>query len=146
MCDWLIPFNRRLELSGEAYYGQSISLGEQSGGNLAEVLAISGPLDDRSTTVRGIHSTGGWAQLRAKAATRLEFNLAMGMDDPRNSDVFAGLITAGTRLKNQAFSVNSILQLRSNFLFSVEFRRLWTDYPGSTSTNNHINLAIGYLF
>ena len=65
--DWLIPMTRRLALSGEAFYGRSISLSEQSGGNIGGVFALSGPLNDRSTAIRGIRSVGGWAQLSAKA-------------------------------------------------------------------------------
>ncbi len=144
--DWMIPLTRRLVLSGEAYFGQSISLDEQSGGNIAEAFAFSGPLDNPTTTVRGIHSIGGWAQLSAKATPKLEFNMAYGADDPRNRDIFAGLFDPTTRLNNQTVSVNSIYRLRSDFLISVEYRRLWTTYPEARTTNGHVNLAIGYVF
>jgi len=144
--DWLIPLAGRLELSGEAYYGRGINLIEDSGGNLASVFAFTGPLDEASTAIRGIYSIGGWTQLKARATQRLEFNAAFGLDDPRNRDVFAGLFDEPARLKNQTLSVNSILRLRSNFLVSLEYRRLWTTSTEARSTNDHFNLAIGYLF
>ncbi len=144
--DWIIPLHRRLELSGEVFYGQSITLSEQSGGDVGSFYALSGPFGSASTTIHGIHSAGGWAQLRAKASPTLDFNFAYGIDDPRNRDVFAGLFDSTTRLGNRTFSVNSIFQLRSNFVLSLEYRRMWTTYPGEQSTSDHINLAIGYLF
>ncbi len=144
--DWLIPLYNRLELSGEVFYGQSISLSEQSGGDIGSMFAFTGPLDDPPTRVRGIHSAGGWAQLSASATPRLEFNIAFGVDDPRNRDVFAGLFENTARLKNQTFSINSIYRLRSNLLISLEYRHLWTTYPEGRATSDHINLAVGYAF
>ena len=144
--DWLIPLTGRLVLSGEAFYGRSISLEEQSGADISSVFAFSGPLNDPLTVVRGIHSVGGWAQLSAKVAPKLEFNLALGEHDPRNRDIFAGVFNHTTRLNNQTFSLNSIYRFRSNFLFAVEYRQLWTTYPDARSTNGHLNVAIGYVF
>ncbi len=144
--DWLIPLTNRLELSGEAFYGQSISLSDPGGANIADLFAITGPVDDAKTTVRGIHSFGGWTQLSARTTPKLEFNAAFGVDDPRNRDIFFGLFENTRRLANRTFSVNSMYRIRSNFLFSVEYRRLSTTYPDVRTTNNHFNLAIGYLF
>ncbi len=144
--DWVIPLTARFELSGEAYYGRGNNLGEQSGEDLAEAFAISGPLDNPLTVVRGIHSLGGWTQLRAKASSRLDFNFAFGIDDKRNRDNFSAVVPASSQLKNRTLMANSIFRLTSNLLVSVEYRRLWTTYPDAQSTNNHINLALGYLF
>ncbi len=110
------------------------------------MFALNGALDDPLTTVRGVHSAGGWAQLSDKATPKLEFNLAFGLADSRNLDIFAGLFDPTTRLKNQTFSVNSIYHLPSNFAASVEYRYLWTSYPDAVTTNGHLNLAIGYFF
>jgi hypothetical protein len=144
--DWRIPLHDRLELSGEAYYGRSITLSEQSGGDISGIFAFSGPIDTPATTFRGIHSIGGWTQLRVEASPKLDFNLAFGAADPRNRDVFAGLYRTTTKLRNQTLSVNSIYRFRSNFLLSLEYRRLWTSYPDTRTTNGHINLALGYAF
>ncbi|HYK91551.1 MAG TPA: hypothetical protein VE398_22475 [Acidobacteriota bacterium] len=144
--DWQLPLTNRLELSGEAYFGQSIGLGAQSGEDHSSAFSFTGPLDDPKTAVRGVHSFGGWTQLRARALPQLEFNLAFGIDDPRNRDIFAGLFDRTTRLKNQTASINSIYRLRSNFLISLEYRHLWSTYPDGRTSNDHVNLAIGYLF
>jgi hypothetical protein len=144
--DWTIPLTRRFEFSGEAFYGQSLSMSEQSGADIADVFSFNGSLSNPLTKVRGVRSAGGWAQLSAKATAKLDFNLAFGLDDPRNRDILAGLYKYDVRLKNETFSVNSIYRFRSNFLVSAEYRRLWTTYLDAQTTNNHFNLAIGYLF
>ena len=146
--DWLIPLTRRLELSGEAFYGRSISLSKQSGEDIADLFYINGSLQNPLTAVRGIHSAGGWAQLRAMVTAKFDLNAAFGLDDPRNEDIIAGQTYAynDVRLKNQTFSINSIYRFRSNFLVSAEYRRLWTRYRNAQTSNDHVNLAIGYNF
>jgi hypothetical protein len=144
--DWLIPIGRWLDVSGEAYHGQSITLRVPSGGNISDQYAFSGPIEDPSSSFRGIRSSGGWVQLRARATPRLEFNAAWGEDDPRNRDIFSGLIRNTVWLRNRTFSLNSIYQLRSNFLLSLEYRHLSTLYPDAAARNNHFNLGVGYLF
>jgi hypothetical protein len=144
--DWRVHLTRRFELSGEAFYGQSISLAKQSGADIADAFSFNGSPNDPLTEVRGIRSAGGWVQLNAKATARLDFNIAFGLDDPFNRDIFPGPDKYDARLNNETFSVNSIYRFRSNFLVSAEYRRLWTAYPYFRTTNNHINLAVGYLF
>ncbi len=144
--DWVIPLNRRLEVSGEAYYGQSITLKAPSGADISSLFGFRGGLDDPRGEFWGIHSAGGWVQLHAEATPRLEFNAAYGTDDPRNRDIFAGLFNNTARLGNRTFSLNSIYQLRSNFLLALEYRRLTTVYPDVRSANGHFNIAVGYLF
>ncbi len=144
--DWLIPLTRRLTLSGEAFYGQSISLGDASGAEILGLFAFSGPPDSPITVVRGIHSVGGWAQLNARISPKLEFNWAYGTHDPRNQDIFSGAFNHTTQLNNQTFSINSIYRIRSDFLVGLEYRHLWTTYPDVQSQNGHLNLAIGYVF
>jgi hypothetical protein len=144
--DWIVPINERLELRGEAYFGQSITLRDEAGGDISPFFSFTGGIDDPRSTFRGIHSTGGWIQLHAQASQKLEFNWAFGMDDPRNRDVFAGLFRSTSRLRNQTVSANSIYRLRSNFLLSLEYRYLATTYPDTRRQNNHFNLAVGYAF
>jgi hypothetical protein len=144
--DWRVPLTRHFELSGEAFYGQSLSLSRQSGTDIADMFSLNGSLSDPLTQVRGVRSAGGWAQFNAKATARLDFNFALGLDDPRNQDIFRGPYRYDARLKNETLSVNSTYRFRSNFLVSAEYRRLWTQYSHVQTTNNHLNLAIGYLF
>ncbi|HWQ31668.1 MAG TPA: hypothetical protein VNQ79_02200 [Blastocatellia bacterium] len=142
--DWTLPLGSRLEVSGEAYFGRAIEIAEQSGGGVERLYAVSGPLDNPATAIRGVHAAGGWMQLAVKARNDLDFNFAYGQNDPRNRDVRSG--QSVTSLKNQVASANFIWQLRHNFLVSLEYRRLWTNYATQQRTNNHVNLAFGYVF
>jgi hypothetical protein len=144
--DWSIPLGSRLEVKGEAYFGRAIGLGEESGSRNDDFYAVTGLIDEPGTRISGINSVGGWAQLSIRARSDLDFNLAYGQNDPRNRDILSGLRNASTSFKNQSASANFIWQLRHNFLLSLEYRRLWTDYAAGQQTNNHFNLAVGYLF
>ncbi|MFN7927359.1 MAG: hypothetical protein U0Y68_05340 [Blastocatellia bacterium] len=144
--DWQIPLSNRLTLTGEAYAGRAISLGEPSGFRNDRLYAVTGPITSPTTKIRGVYSVGGWAQLNYRVHPTLDFNFAYGQDDPRNRDLFSGQITSATRLKNQAASANFIWALRQNFLVSLEYRRLWTAYPATRQRAGHYNLAFGYTF
>lgn len=144
--DWQIPLGNRLNFTGEAYYGQSINLGERAGISIDRLYAATGNVLNPATMIRGIHSAGGWAQLSFQATPKLEFNFAAGKDDPNNNDIRRGNIGNFTRFKNQAASANFIYFLTPNFEMSLEYRRTLTDYAPGRRTNNHVNLAFGYLF
>lgn len=144
--DWLIPIGSRLELSGEFYHGQAVGLGEQSGARIDRLYAFRGAVDDPRSLVRGVRSTGGWAQLSLAPRSNFEVNLAFGREDPENDDLRFGAVSGATRFKNQVGSANFIYQLRPTFLVSLEYRRLWTDYISGRSKNNHYNLAVAYIF
>ncbi len=144
--DWQIPLGTRLELSGEAFLGRAVNLGEASGFRNDRLYAITGSLNNEATRIRGVLGTGGWAQLSYQARADLDVNLAYGQDDPRNQDLRFGLFTTGTRFKNQVASANFIWSLRQNFQVSLEYRRLWTDYATTRQRAGHYNLAFGYIF
>lgn len=144
--DWQVPLGHRLTLTGEAFAGRAVSLGESSGFRNDRLYAVTGPVNNPATQIRGVYSTGGWTQLNFKAHPTLDFNLAYGQDDPSNRDLRSGQLTSATRLKNQAASANFIWALRQNFLVSLEYRRLWTNYPATQQRNGHYNLAFGYTF
>src|SRR5262247_2341838 len=144
--DWMIPLGSRFELSGEAFFGRAIGLAEKSGDRNDSIYAVTGPIALPETGIRGVLSAGGWAQMAIKARSDLDFNFAYGQEDPRNRDIFSGQVSASTRFKNQVGSANFIWQLRQNFLFSLEYRRFWTNYTLRQRTGNHYNLAVGYMF
>jgi flagellar biosynthesis chaperone FliJ len=144
--DWNIPLGDRIALSGEAYHGRAIRIGEEAGDLNDRLYALTGPLSDSTTRLRGVSSSGGWMQMAIRARDNLDFNFAYGQDDPNNRDIFFGLSAASLRLKNQVTSANFIWQLRQSFLFSAEMRRLWTDYATVRRTGNHYNVAFGYTF
>ncbi|HEX4947252.1 MAG TPA: hypothetical protein VFZ34_11335 [Blastocatellia bacterium] len=144
--DWQIPLGTRWELTGEAFWGRAINLGEAAGFRNDRLYAITGALNNPATQLRGVFSSGGWAQMNYKARPDLDFNLAYGQDDPRNDDLRFGILGATTRFKNQAASANVIWALRQNFLVALEYRRLRTEYVTSRQQAGHYNLAFGYTF
>jgi hypothetical protein len=58
--DWIVPMPGRLEFSGEMYRGRAVG---GLGGGIGRSTIFSGPITDTATQVRGLNSTGGWAQL-----------------------------------------------------------------------------------
>jgi hypothetical protein len=144
--DWQIPFGEKVTLSGEAFGGRAVNLGEASGFRNDRLYAVQGPLSNPATQIRGVYSAGGWAQLNFKAAPTLDFNFAYGQEDARNSDIFSGQFAPTIRLKNQVAMANFIWAVRQNFLVSLEYRRLWTDYLTARQQAGHYNLAFGYIF
>ena len=99
-----------------------------------------------------LDDVGGWTQLKAKASERLEFNGGFGIDNP-----FAAQIRTSTRipeysvyqglLKNRSAFGNVIYSPSSYLLFSLEYRRLWSNYNvGPRSTGDVIGIAAGYRF
>ena len=114
-------------------------------------MLFSGPLSDPASSVLGLNSAGGWAQLKFKPAERLEFNGAFGEDYPFASDLgrfsqSQSYIDAALG-RNQSAFVNGIYHLRSNLLFSLEYRRLWTsEVYAARSTADHVNVGLGILF
>ncbi len=144
--DWAIPLGSKFDLTGEAYFGSANNLGEAAGNRNERQYAFTGLLSDPATKLRGVRSIGGWSQIAYHARHDLDFNFGYGQDDPRNSDVRFGLPTANTRFKNQAAFGNFIWQLRHNFLVSLEYRKLWTDYSTGRQAAGHFNLAFGYTF
>ena len=146
--DWDVPLGRSLALSGELYRGRAIG---GLGGGASDSVLFDGPSTEAASSVRPVDSTGGWSQLKYKPASRLEFNAAFGEDDP----VRAGsrqLLAIGSPgrsplKRNASALLNSIYQARSNLLFSVEYRRLWTTSLGDeTHIADHVSVAAGVVF
>ncbi|HEY2647469.1 MAG TPA: hypothetical protein VGI34_10870, partial [Candidatus Acidoferrales bacterium] len=145
--DLTLPIGKRLELTGEFYRGQAVA---GLGGGIGQDVLLDGPFVSPTTTIRGLDSTGGWAQLKIKVKSNFEINGAFGLDNPFADEVREyttfGLYS-GTFTRNQTTLVNFIYQIRSNILFSTEYRYLNTTLLDSGSNSaSHINLSMGYLF
>ena len=148
MVDWTLPLDKWFSLSGSFYRGQAIG---GLGGGIGRSVLYSGPLTDPTTSVLPLNTVGGWAQLKYRATSTLEFNAAFGQDNPFASDVraFADAQSYGdpTLTRNQGMFANVIYRPRSDLLFSLEYRRLKTfsiyDY---NSTAGQVNLGMGILF
>jgi hypothetical protein len=146
--DWNLPLSHKLSLTGEFYRGRAIGgLGAAEGRS----VAFTGELDDPQTVVHVPNSTGGWAQLKFMPLPKLEFNSAFGEDFSPTlglqysapEEGYDGLPIG----RNQSVFFNSIYHLRSNLIFSVEYRRLRTSetQPG-LFTANQVGLGAAALF
>jgi len=146
--DVTLPLGNFFDLSGEFYRGQAIG---GLGGGIGQSLLLSGPITDSGTTIHGLDSMGGWVQLKFKPKTNFEVNFAYGQDNPFASELRsfpAGAYYYGSSLsRNRSPFVNFIYRVRSDVLFSVEYRRLQT-YTLDSNANiaNQIGINLGYVF
>ena len=148
MVDWNLPLDRWLSLSGSFYRGQAIG---GLGGGIGRSVFFSGPLTDSGTTVVPLNTVGGWAQLKYRATSSLEFNAAFGQDNPFASEVraYTDFESYGdpTLTRNQSAFGNVIYRPRSDLLFSLEYRRLKTfSIYNYNNTAGQVNLSMGVLF
>jgi hypothetical protein len=145
--DLLLPLGKRLEFSGEFYRGRAV--GGLAGG-IGQSVLLKGSFMSPSTTFRALDSMGGWAQLKFRIKSNLEINGAFGSDNP-----FAGelrryndhTIYPEAYTRNLSPFVNFIYQIRSDILFSTEYRYLNSSVlDGGSFSASHINLTLGYIF
>lgn len=146
--DWSVPMGNRLGLTGEFYRGRA--LGGLGGGTGRSVL-FSGPLSDPNSSLAGLNTMGGWAQLKFKAAETVEFNAAYGQDNPFSSDLrrfYRPYGYAYSRIsRNQSELFNVIYRPRTDLIFSLEYRHINTfEVNGERYTAGHVNLGVGVLF
>ena len=146
--DLLLPLGKFFDLSGQFYRGRAVG---GLGGGIGRSVLLSGALDDPATTVRGLDSMGGWAQLKFKPKTKFEVNGAYGQDNPFAWQLYPFTSNPGyydaLYSRNRSWFVNGIYQPRSDVLFSVEYRRIRSFFIGDESfTANHVNLSLGYIF
>ncbi|MFI5096467.1 MAG: hypothetical protein ACHQT6_00695 [Candidatus Acidiferrales bacterium] len=146
--DASVPLGKWLEFSGEFFRGRAIG---GLGGGIGQSGLWNGSLLDPATQVYGLDALGGWAQLKYKATSKLQFNGAFGQDNPYAGD----LRTNGGNTtyypvplsKNQSGLVNFIYQPRSDIVFSLEYRRLKTfALDSGANSANVFNLSVGYIF
>jgi hypothetical protein len=148
MTDWEIPIVSRLSLSGEFYRGRAIG---GIGGGTSQSVVFAGNPSDAYTAVHGLDDVGGWAQLKFKANSRLEFNAAFGLDNPFSAEVRAGTASqtylGPLLVQNRGGLFNFIYRPRSNLLFSTEYRYLQS-FPVSSTNNaaDQFNVMMGVLF
>jgi hypothetical protein len=145
--DLTLPLGKRLEFTGAFYRGRAV--GGLAGG-IGQSVLLNGLLNKTATTIRGLDSMGGWAQLKFKVKSNFEINGAFGSDNPFAGEFRrynANTIYPGSFTRNLSPLVNFIYQIRSDILFSTEYRYLRsTVLDSGTNSANHINLSLGYIF
>jgi hypothetical protein len=145
--DLTLPLGKQFEFTGAFYRGRAVA---GFGGGVGQGVLLNGSFINPLTTFRGLDSMGGWAQLKFKVRTNLEINGALGIDNPfaRELRLYnANSVYPISITRNLSPLVNFIYQIRSDILFSTEYRYLNTSAldTGSVSAN-HVNLSLGYIF
>ena len=145
--DLRLPLTRYFEMTANAYRGQALA-GLGGGGYVNYFYQYAG-----STEVpRVLDDVGGWAQLKTRAGQRVEMNTGYGTDNPFAQEIQqARLYSASTSYaglaRNRAFFSNVIFSPSAYLLFSLEYRRLWTNYStGPASYSDVIGIGAGYKF
>lgn len=146
--DASVPLGSKLSFTGAFYRGRAIGGLE---GATGRTVVMSGALTERATVVQGLNTTGGWMQLKFEANRRLEFNAAVGIDNPFARDLRRFPVNPASRFaaiaRDRSSFVNFIYRPRSDLLFSTEYRRMRTwDIRGGGRTGDHINVGMGILF
>ena len=145
--DVTLPLGKLFEFTGEFYRGRAIA---GLGGGIGQSALFTGSFIDPATKIKGLDSMGGWAQLKFKPRTNLEINGAVGLDNPFASELrsyTSNPIYLSSFTRNLSPLVNFIYQVRSDILFSTEFRRLQTTILDFGSNKaNLVNFSLGYIF
>ena len=146
--DLTMPLGKMVEFTGAFYRGRAVG---GLGGGIGQTILINGSFINPASTIRGLDSMGGWAQVKFKVKPNFEINGAFGSDNPfarelRQSNTL-GLYPDGAYTRNWSPFVNFIYQIRSDVLFSTEYRYLNSTILDSGSVGaNQVNLSLGYIF
>jgi hypothetical protein len=149
MADWQIPLARRLLFTGEFYRGRAIG---GIGADITQSVVYDGNPNIAGTTARGLDTIGGWSQLKFKATSTLEFNAAVGLDNPTTGEVRAAeasqpYLFGPLFVQNRGVLANVVFRPRSSLLFSAEYGHLRTTQLYDISNNaDQFNLIMGILF
>jgi outer membrane murein-binding lipoprotein Lpp len=146
--DVTVPLGEFLDFSAEFYRGRAVG---GLGGGVGQSILLSGPIYNPATAVHGLDSTGGWLQLKVKPKPNFEVNFAYGEDVPfaRELKLFpASALYYGYSIsRNQSPFVNFIYRVRSDVLFSMEYKRLQTNALNSNANiANRLIVSLGYTF
>ena len=145
--DFRMPLSRYFEMTANAYRGQALA-GLGSGGYVNYFVYTDGS----ETYPRALDDVGGWGQLKARAGQRVEINAGYGADNPFAKEIQQALFASGNSsysglARNRSFYSNAIVSPSAYLLFSLEYRRLWTNYStGPTIFSDVIGVGAGYKF
>jgi len=147
--DYRQPLPGRMEFAGSFYRG--LSLGGLGGGAYKDYLFRIDPNNPGSGYYEALDAIGGWAQLKQRATSRLEFNEAFGIDNVPAGQLrpFANTANAiyQNLARNRTYTANVIYSPSAYLLFSLEYRYLLSSpVIGTTNPANIIGVAAGYKF
>lgn len=145
--DYRLPLPARFELSGSAYRG--LGLGGLGAGGYKDYVYR---YETGEVYTRALDDVGGWAQLKQRTGTHLEWNAAFGIDNVFASELRPYAAAIGSAwyrnlARNRTFYSNVIYSPTAYTLFSFEYRRIQSmKIVGPASITNVFGLAAGYRF
>ena len=149
--DLKLPLARRLELTANAYRGQALA-GLGAGGYVNYVYQYV----DSKELARALDDVGGWSQLKVRASQKVEMNAGVGTDNPFSREIHTAISSQNESpiaysytglTRNRSFYSNVIYSPSAYLLFSLEYKRLWTNYAtGPTDFSDSIGVGAGYKF
>lgn len=143
--DLLLPLGRYLQLTSNVYRGAG--LGGLGGGGYVDYFYPAGTND----VAKALNDAGGWAQLKYRRSERFQLNGGYGIDNPFAADVRSSItgptVSYAGLAKNRAAFGNVIVSPSRYLEFSLEYRRLWSNYVNNgMRLSDAIGLAAGYRF
>jgi hypothetical protein len=147
--DWVVPFTRIFQLSGEFYRGRGI--GGLGGGQYKDIISGTNPVTG-ATTFNWVNAAGGWAQAKVRMSSQLEWNSMFGEDNAYANDFGSLELASGTtgyltRVRNQMAVTNFIYSPKTYLIFSPEYRHILSfPYRGSSSSANLFTLSVGFRY
>jgi hypothetical protein len=145
--DLKLPLSKYFEMTANAYRGQALA-GLGGGGYVNYYESYEGTEE----YAQALDDVGGWAQLKARAGQRVEMNAGFGTDNPFAEEIHAALSPTGNTpyyglARNRAVFSNVIYSPSTYLLFSLEYRRMWTNLStGPTNFSDVIGIGAGYRF
>ncbi|MFY9853000.1 MAG: hypothetical protein WAK26_03875, partial [Terracidiphilus sp.] len=140
--DLRLPLTRHFEITTNAYRGQALA-GLGGGGYVNYLYQYFGSTE----VARALSDAGGWTQLKARAGKRVEMNTGYGIDNPFAKEIQAAALSYPELARNRSFFSNAIFSPSAYLLFSLEYKRLWSNYnTGPTNFSDVIGIGAGYRF
>jgi uncharacterized coiled-coil protein SlyX len=145
--DLRLPLTRYFEMTANAYRGQALA-GLGGGGYVNYFYQYAGSAE----VARALDDVGGWTQLKARAGQRVEMNAGYGTDNPFAKEIQAAISSSGATYyaglaRNRSFFSNVIYSPSAYLLFSLEYKRLWTNYgTGPPAYSDVVGIGAGYKF
>jgi hypothetical protein len=112
--DLTLPITKWLALQAEAFFGQDL---DTYNGGIAQGV--------NTTTMKAIHSQGGWFAFALTPSPKWLFNVGAAIDDPRDGDL---PVAATSRTYNSVAFGNATYFFTPNFSLGVELSYLHTGY------------------
>jgi hypothetical protein len=145
--DLRLPLSRNFEMTANAYRGQALA-GLGGGGYVNYYYFYEGS----NEYAHALDDVGGWTQLKARAGRRVELNAGFGTDNPFAKEIQAAISPSVASpyyglARNRSFFSNVIYSPSAYLLFSLEYRRLWTNFStGPTNFSDVVGIGAGYRF